>query len=106
MKLIRRILATALTLALLLELLPVPAAAVMEAQTVAVVPTEKPTTLQTGSGETVKIDDEWEAKYPYGAFVFAASSLTSQSTTLAPDCANFCPQRSPMPEAPPLHIAT
>ena len=76
MKLIQRILATALTLALLVGLLPAQAAAVTEAQTAAVVPTEKPTTLQTGSGETVEVDDEWETKYPYGAFVFAACDAT------------------------------
>ncbi len=72
MKLIQRIMATALALTLLLGMLPAPAAAVTPAQTAETAPTEKPTEVVTGEGSIIEIGDDWETRYPYGAFAFAA----------------------------------
>ena len=71
MKLIQRILAAALTLTLLLGMLPASAAAVTPAQTAEIAPAEKPTEVVTGEGAAIEIGDDWETKYPYGAFAFA-----------------------------------
>lgn len=73
MKRAQRILSAVLTLTILIGLLPAPALAVAAERTD---PAMKPTEVPVSTGETVEIGDDWEEKYPYGAFLFGAGNLS------------------------------
>lgn len=73
MKHLQRILSAVLTLALMFSMLPAQAAAVVPESEVL---SEKPSALITGEGETIEIDESWDAKYPYGAFAFGVNDVS------------------------------